>query len=115
MLTKRYGGMKNENEIISVLWNSLSLGYSFRLFRLQESGIILHWGLSMEASNSKYMRPYFKIVGTVTNRPKKISVQNLGGAFWLLLIGLGAAAIALIYENLIHLRKFCNDRVRRVI
>lgn len=69
--------------------------------RLQENGIISHWGLSMDGANSKFMRPYFTNFGTATEGPKKISIQNLSGAFWLLLIGLGVAAIALIYENLV--------------
>lgn len=47
------------------------------------------------------MRPYFTQLDRVKEAPKKISFQNLSGAFWLLLIGLGIATMVLAIENFI--------------
>lgn len=69
--------------------------------RLQEFGIITHWGSSIQGAKNNYMRPYFTQSDRNKERPKKISIQNLSGAFWLLLIALVLATVVFLIENFI--------------
>lgn len=77
-------------------------------YRLQQIGIISHWRSSIEGATNDYMRPYFQKLQKTTSEPKKISLQNLGGAFWLLLGGHFVAYVVFVAENLLAYRKIYN-------
>lgn len=70
------------------------------VFRLQESGILSYWILSLYDVESKYMRPYFEASNAVKNEPKKLAIQNLSGAFMLLFGGLCVASFMHVVERI---------------
>lgn len=83
--------------------------YLTSIYRLQETGVISHWRSTIEGANNNYMRPYFKKLEKATAEPKKILLENLSGAFWLLLAGHLIATTVLIAENfLIYCKKVNN-------
>lgn len=51
------------------------------------------------------MRPYFKRHENAKAEPRKISLTNLGGAFWLILGGYSIAVTLFIVEKLFFIVK----------
>lgn len=66
--------------------------------------MISYWGSAIEGTNNKYMKPYFTDFGAMKQEPKKLSIENLSGAFILLYIGLGVAFLSYTTEKVLFNR-----------
>lgn len=69
------------------------------MFRFHESGIITHWADHIPTENADAMRKIFHDDNEIrTHHPLALTMDNLSGAFWLILIGLCGSTLIFFVE-----------------
>lgn len=70
------------------------------MFRFHESGIITHWADHIPTENADAMRKIFRDDNQIRSHhhPLALTMDNLSGAFWLMVIGLCGSILIFLVE-----------------